>query len=108
AEAGFDSSEQGIEAPRGFANVLSDKQNYGEILDGLGTRWEAALNSYKPFACGIVIHPTIDACQQIREEIGDRVKDIAAVRLSTHPLVLELTGKRTPRTGLEGKFSVYH
>jgi 2-methylcitrate dehydratase PrpD len=27
--------------------------------------------------------------------------------LSVHPLVLELTGKRTPQTGLEGKFSVY-
>ena len=25
-----------------------------------------------------------------------------------HPLVLELTGKRTPRTGLEAKFSVFH
>jgi aconitate decarboxylase len=25
-----------------------------------------------------------------------------------HPLVLELTGKKTPRDGLEGKFSVYH
>jgi 2-methylcitrate dehydratase PrpD len=24
------------------------------------------------------------------------------------PLVLELTGKKTPQTGLEGKFSVYH
>src|SRR5690606_12900019 len=70
--------------------------------------WEAALNSYKPFACGIVIHPTIDGCQQIRAEIGKRVADIASVKLTTHPLVLELTGKRTPRSGLEGKFSVYH
>ena len=25
-----------------------------------------------------------------------------------HPLVLELTGKKTPQAGLEGKFSVYH
>jgi 2-methylcitrate dehydratase PrpD len=25
-----------------------------------------------------------------------------------HPLVLELTGKKSPQTGLEGKFSVYH
>ena len=25
-----------------------------------------------------------------------------------HPLVLELTGKRAPQGGLEGKFSVYH
>ena len=108
AEAGFDSSLQGIEAPRGFANTMSDKQDYGEILDDLGTRWEAALNSYKPFACGIVIHPTIDGCQQIREEIGDRVSDIRSIELTTHPLVLELTGKTSPKTGLEGKFSVYH
>ncbi|NNU80163.1 MmgE/PrpD family protein [Halovulum dunhuangense] len=108
AEAGYDSSEQGIEAKRGWANVASTKQDYDEILGELGTRWEAALNSYKPFACGIVIHPTIDGCQQIREEIGARVADIASVHLRAHPLVLELTGKKTPRTGLEGKFSVYH
>lgn len=108
AEAGFDSSERAIEAPRGFATVMSDKQDWNEILGDLGTRWESALNSYKPFACGIVIHPAIDGCQQIRAEIGDRVGDIASVHLTTHPLVLELTGKRTPRTGLEGKFSVFH
>lgn len=108
AEAGFDSSEQGIEARRGWANVVSDKQDYDEILGDLGSRWEAALNSYKPYACGIVIHPTIDGCQQIREEIGERVRDIESVALTTHPLVLELTGKTAPRTGLEGKFSVYH
>lgn len=108
AEAGFDSSKRALEAPRGFAYVMSDKQDWNEILEGLGTRWEAALNSYKPFACGIVIHPAIDGCQQIRAEIGERVAEIASVHLTTHPLVLELTGKRTPCTGLEGKFSVFH
>ena len=108
AEAGFDSSERGIEAPRGFANVLSTKQDYSEILEGLGSRWEAALNSYKPFACGIVIHPTIDGCIQLRDELRGAIGDIRSVELTTHPLVLELTGKTEPRTGLEGKFSVYH
>src|SRR3546814_19999627 len=108
AEAGYDSSEQALEAPRGFAHVLSDKQDFDEILNDLGSRWEASLNSYKPFACGIVIHPTIDGCQQIRAEIGARVKDIAAVKLPTPPLVLEMPGKRAPTPGLEGKFSVHH
>ncbi|MCT7376765.1 MmgE/PrpD family protein [Chelativorans salis] len=108
AEADYDSSERAIEAPRGFANVMSDKQDYAEIVDDLGTRWEAALNSYKPFACGIVIHPAIDGCIQLREELGDKVKAIRSVTLKTHPLVLELTGKRAPKSGLEGKFSVYH
>lgn len=108
ANAGFDSSERAIEAPRGFANVMSTKQDYSEILDGLGQTWEAALNSYKPFACGIVIHPTIDGCIQLREELGDDVAQIDKVELRAHPLVLELTGKTEPRTGLEGKFSVFH
>ena len=108
AEAGFDSSERGIEAPRGFANVLSTKQDYAEITEGLGTRWEAALNTYKPFACGIVIHPTIDGCRQICRAEAPKSDDIASVELRVHPLVLELTGKTEPRTGLEGKFSIYH
>lgn len=108
AEANFDSSEQGIEAPRGFANTTSTKQDYSEILGELGTHWESALNSYKPFACGIVIHPTIDGCLQLREQLGDKVNQIESVKLVTHPLVLELTGKKSPQTGLEGKFSVYH
>ncbi|MEX1057451.1 MAG: MmgE/PrpD family protein [Natronospirillum sp.] len=108
ANANFDSSEQAIEAKRGFASVLSDKQDYGEILDELGTRWEATLNSYKPFACGIVIHPTIDGCIQLKDELGDDVNQIDRVNLVVHPLVLELTGKTEPKTGLEGKFSVFH
>ena len=108
ARSRFDSSERAIEAPRGFANVLSTAHDYGEILNGLGERWETALNTYKPFACGIVIHPTIDGCQQIRQELGNSVQEIETVELTTNPLVIELTGKTAPKTGLEGKFSVYH
>ena len=33
---------------------------------------------------------------------------IERIDLRVHPLVLELTGKKTPQTGLEGKFSVYY
>jgi 2-methylcitrate dehydratase PrpD len=35
-------------------------------------------------------------------------EDIESIEAKVHPLVLELTGKKTPRVGLEGKFSVYH
>ena len=109
AKAGFNSSERGLEAPRGFANVLSTKQDYAEILEGLGTRWEARSNTYKPYACGIVIHPIIDGCQQLRTELGDvAMREIERVELRVHPLVKELTGKAEPRTELETKFSVFH
>jgi 2-methylcitrate dehydratase PrpD len=108
AQAGFDSSERILEAPRGFACVMSDKQDWDEIVGGLGEHWEAGLNSYKPFACGIVIHPAIDGCIQLRGELGAKVAEVDSMHLTVHPLVLELTGKRDPKTGLEGKFSVFH
>jgi 2-methylcitrate dehydratase PrpD len=97
-----------IEAKRGWANTISTKQDYTEITGGLGRRYETALNTYKPFACGIVMHPAIDAALQLRGEAGFAPDKIARIDLKVHPLVLELTGKTAPREGLEGKFSIYH
>jgi 2-methylcitrate dehydratase PrpD len=108
AAKNYTSSDGMIEAKRGWANTISTKQDYHEILDGLGTRYEAALNTYKPFACGIVIHPALDAAIQLRNEYKLTASQIARVDLKVHPLVLELTGKKTPQIGLEGKFSIYH
>ncbi len=108
AQQGFTSSDRVLEAPRGFAHVMSSARDFDQITGGLGETWETALNSYKPFACGIVIHPSIDGCIQLRNEHGLKAEDIARIDLRVDPLVLELTGKKTPRTGLEGKFSVYH
>jgi 2-methylcitrate dehydratase PrpD len=108
AEKGYTSSEQGIEAKRGWANVLSTKHDYAEITEGLGERFEILSNSFKPFACGIVIHPAIDGCIQLRNARSLAPGAIESIELHVHYLVLELTGKTAPRTGLEGKFSVYH
>ncbi|MFZ6645731.1 MmgE/PrpD family protein [Undibacterium sp. TJN25] len=104
----YTSSEGMIEAKRGWANAISTKQDYQEITGGLGTRYEALLNTYKPFACGIVIHPAIDAAIQLRNQNKLTADMIDRVELRVHPLVIELTGKKTPQIGLEGKFSVYH
>ncbi|MEP7182658.1 MAG: MmgE/PrpD family protein, partial [Betaproteobacteria bacterium] len=74
----------------------------------LGRRFEIATNTYKPFACGIVIHPSIDGCVQLRNAHQLAAADIERVELKVHSLVLELCGKTAPLSGLEGKFSVYH
>jgi 2-methylcitrate dehydratase PrpD len=107
AQAGFTSAAQPIEGRRGFGNVLATARHWGAITDRLGETWELLENTYKPFACGIVIHPVIDGCIQLRDEVGD-VGAIASVEVDVHPLVLELTGKTRPQAGLEGKFSVFH
>ena len=108
ASKNFTSSDGMIEAKRGWANTISTKQDYNEIISDLGKRYEAALNTYKPFACGIVMHPAIDAAIQLRNENKLTADQIERIDLKVHPLVLELTGKKTPHEGLEGKFSIYH
>ncbi len=108
AAQNFTSSNGMIEARRGWANTISTRQDYSEITTGLGSRYEAALNTYKPFACGIVLHPAIDAAIQLRNEYKLTADQIDRVEVKVHPLVLELTGKTAPHEGLEGKFSIYH
>jgi 2-methylcitrate dehydratase PrpD len=108
AAKNFTSSDHGLEAKTGWANVLSPSRNWDEITGKLGQSYQMSLNTYKPFACGVVIHPAIDGCIQLRNQYHLIPAQIEKVDLRVHPLVLELTGKKTPQTGLEGKFSVYY
>lgn len=97
-----------LEGKDGWAQALSRAVNWAEVTEGLGTRYEAALNTYKPFACGIVGHPGIDAAIQLRNENKLTADQIDTVTLHANPLVLSLMGKTEPQIGLEGKFSIYH
>jgi 2-methylcitrate dehydratase PrpD len=108
AQKGFTSGAHGIEGPRGWASVTSAEHDLSKVTDGLGASWELHVNTYKPFPCGIVNHPAIDACIQLHDEHGVAPGDVAALRLHVAPLVIDLCGKTDIHTGLEGKFSVVH
>jgi len=107
AKHGFTASPRALEAPRGFAQVVSTKCAWNEATDELGERFEISFNTYKPFACGIVVHPSIDACVQLREQCV-KPDEVERIELKVHSLVLELTGNKEPADGLSAKFSVYH
>lgn len=107
ASRNYTSSEQGLEAREGWANVLSGARDLAEITANLGKTYEISANTYKPFPCGVVIHPALDACLQLRAAHGLRADRIERVELRVNRLVERLTGRKTPATGLEGKFSVY-
>jgi 2-methylcitrate dehydratase PrpD len=107
AREGFTASKRALEAPRGLMQVASTKCDWTEITHELGSRFEISFNTYKPFACGIVIHPAIDACAQLKAT-GVKADELERIEIAVHSLVLELTGKKEPKDGLEAKFSVYH
>jgi 2-methylcitrate dehydratase PrpD len=108
AEQGFDSTDEMIEGRRGFCRIYSDKAAPDLVLEELGTRWEIARNGHKPYACGVVLHPALDAMVALR---GTRVRtpaEIERVELSVHPFAVRITGLTDPATGLQSKFSIYH
>ncbi|HWN84477.1 MAG TPA: MmgE/PrpD family protein [Vicinamibacterales bacterium] len=109
AQAGFTAGPRILEGPRGFPAVTTAARfNLANVTKGLGTEFDLLVNTYKPYPCGIVIHPTIDGAIQLREQHGVAPGDIAAVRLRVAPLVLDLCNQQGISTGLQGKFSVYH
>jgi 2-methylcitrate dehydratase PrpD len=108
AHAGFTAGEHGLEGPRGFAAVQAARYDLSKITAGLDVDYELRANTYKPFPCGIVNHPTIDGAIQIHREHNPPPESIAAVRLRVAPLVLDLCNQTNITKGLQGKFSVYH
>jgi 2-methylcitrate dehydratase PrpD len=108
AKEGFTSGEHGIEGPRGFAAVQAAASDLSKITAGLGVDFDLRVNTYKPFPCGIVNHPTIDGAIQIHDAHRIDPQSVAAVRLRVAPLVMDLCNQQNITTGLQGKFCVYH
>jgi 2-methylcitrate dehydratase PrpD len=108
AKEGFTSGEHGIEGPRGFAAVQAAAYDLSKVTTGLGVDFDLRVNTYKPFPCGIVNHPTIDGAIQIHDAHRIDPQSVAAVRLRVAPLVMDLCNQQNITKGLQGKFSVYH
>lgn len=107
AECDFTASSQVLEAPRGFFNVLSPHYEPARVMERLGDDWELSRNTYKPYPCGIVSHPAIDAAVALAPEVP-APEEVTSVTIRCHPLVPELTGNAEPQSGLEARFSTIH
>jgi 2-methylcitrate dehydratase PrpD len=108
AEQGFTGPDQAIEGTYGFAKVMSDAADFGVIIDGLGETWEILSNAYKPYPCGVVLFPVIDACLDLRDRYGLAVEQITKVTLRGHPLLRIRTDRPGPKTGRDAKVSAQH
>ncbi|MBO0802790.1 MAG: MmgE/PrpD family protein, partial [Nocardiopsaceae bacterium] len=98
--------------PDGVLGVLTAEVDWRALLagswDGSGDAgWELRRNTFKPYPCGIVSHPLIDAAIEASARAGGP-QGIAAVSVTCNPLVPELMGRRQPADGLQARFSAYH
>jgi len=107
AQAGFTGPVAGIEGQFGFARVASTQPELDDALRGLGTTWELPQVGYKPYPSGIVTHPVIDACLDLREGGLDPAA-VTRVEVVASALALLRCDRAAPVRGLEAKVSFQH
>ena len=107
AAAGVDCREDVIEAPKGFLEIFAPGADPAHAVDDLGSRWEMSANTYKPYPCGIVVQPAIDACLDVAAQMrpSDRVE---SATLTVHPLTMVLADRPHPRDIFEAQVSLQH
>jgi 2-methylcitrate dehydratase PrpD len=108
AEAGLAGPAEPISGQRGFTSVMADGANVGELTNGLGETWEILDNAYKPYPCGVVLNPVIDACFELRDRPGFATDDISRVIVEGHPLLRQRADRPGVTTGREAQVSAQH
>lgn len=108
AEENFTGGEHPLEGTFGFANVMGHHPDLSKITNGLGQTWELSWNAYKPYPTGVVLHPVIDACLQLRNEHTFHTGDIENITVRGNPLLRQRADRPAPRTGREASLSIQH
>jgi 2-methylcitrate dehydratase PrpD len=109
AQAGVDGPAEPVSGPRGFTTVMGDAANLAAITEDLGARWELLANTHKPYPCGVVLFPVIDACLDLREtNPGLRLHEIESIVVEGHSLLGERADRPAVTTGREAQVSAQH
>jgi 2-methylcitrate dehydratase PrpD len=88
--------------------VTSDSADLARIADGIGQRWEVLNNAYKPYPCGVVLFPVVDACLELRARLVQGAEGIHRIVVSGHPLMRERTDRPNVKTGRDARVSLQH
>lgn len=107
AASGLTCSDAALEAPKGFIDVFANGADPCHAVRDLGRHFEMLSNAYKPYPCGIVIHPALDACLEIAASLPPGTTP-AHIALRVHPLALSLTNRPSPKDTLEAQISLQH
>jgi|GEM_PF-15004 2-methylcitrate dehydratase PrpD len=108
SRAGLDSDRDALEAKFGFLDVFRVRSDVARVTQDFGSPWLVTDLSIKPYPCGVVIHPLIDACLEISRGRNVVPSEVRAITASVHARAIDLAGRRHPGNAIGGRFSLYH
>ena len=107
AERGFTGSRRILEQRKGFCESFSDEFDLARITDGLGTVWETACTSLKPYSCCRYNHAAIDGLLDIMKIERIDAAAIAAITVTTYDIAVTNRPHRVrPYSLFDAKMSI--
>ena len=113
AQAGFEGPTEPLEGRFGWLKVVCDDIRW-DALQGdpsPNKRWQLQNNTYKPYPCGVILNPVIDACLDlaVSNDFTDRGPDaITRVEITGHPLLRQRTDRPGVTSGRLSQVSAQH
>jgi 2-methylcitrate dehydratase PrpD len=111
ASRGFTGPDHPLEGPRGFLQVMGEEPDLDCLINDLGEHWEIQSNSYKPYPCGVVLNPVIEACLALSQQLGPLAEwehDIQRIELRGHPLLRQRTDRPGVTSGRASQVCAQH
>ena len=107
----FSGPEFPLDGERGFLKVFGENPRLEDLVEGLGAQWELLNNTYKPYPCGVVLNPVIQACLGLHDlfnSLGANAQTLEYIELTGNPLLRQRTDRPNIRTGRESQVSAQH
>lgn len=108
ARDGFSGPEHPLDGVRGYLRVAEDAPDLDALTRGLGSTWELLSNTYKPYPCGVVLNPVLEACIDLSSDPGLALDEIERIEIVGLPLLRERTDRPGVRSGRESQVSAQH
>ena len=106
ASRGFTAGDDGLDGEWGFFQVMGGGADVPRIVPALGKPFSIVDPgvSFKPYPCGSLGHPTMDAMLKLVTDHDVKADQIARVRVRAGSNILNPLRYKTAKTELEAKF----
>lgn len=107
AQSGYTANAQGIEAGVGFyENFYRSTTADIQPLEEIGKSYALVTDGIriKPYPCGGLVHPAIDAMLELRAQHGITADGVQSIDVDVTKHTYNRIVFRVPQTGLQGKF----
>lgn len=108
AQNGIEGPLRPLEGPRGFLRVTADAADVFALIDGLGESWELIRDDFKPYPCGVVLNPVIDACLTAYRDGAIDTARVDHIIVTGGPLLKARADRPAVTTGREAQVSAQH